>query len=117
MHRVTTLNPELFFLAHVFFVVVFVALIWALVMVVRRRRDPIALLLALFPLLLIFATTYFATRFPPAHQAINLVYDGLLVFNAAYFWRTGPAIVGRLYLIAVIGTALDFAMHFVVRIA
>lgn len=115
MHRGETFNPQLFFIAHVFFLVVLIALIWAIVVVIKKRREPIALLLSILPLVLIFTTTYFATRLPAAHQVINLFYDGLLIFNAVYFWKTGPRPTGALYLIAVIGTLLDFSMHFVIR--
>lgn len=115
MHRGETFNPQLFFIAHIFFLVVFVVLIWALVVVILKRREPKALLLSILPLALIFATTYFATRIPDAHQVINVFYDGLLIFNAVYFWKTGPRPTGALYIAAVIGTLLDFSMHFVIR--
>lgn len=115
MHRGETFNPQIFFLAHIFFLVVFVALIWALAVVIWKRHEPKALFLSVLPLVLIFATTYFATRVPTAHQAINIFYDGLLIFNAVYFWKAGPSPTGLLYLASVIGTALDFAMHFVIR--
>ena len=114
MHRGSG-SPQLFFIAHIFFLVVFIALIWALAVVIKKRREPKALLLSILPLALIFITTYFATRLPAAHQAINLFYDGLLIFNAVYFSKTGPRPTGALYLAAVIGTALDFSMHFVIR--
>jgi hypothetical protein len=117
MHRAETFNPQVFLLAHVFFVVVFVVLVWALGVVLRKRREPKAVILACLPLALIFVTTYFATRIPAAHQITNVVYDALLVFNAFYFSRTGPAPLGPLYLVSVVGTLLDFAMHFVIRIA
>jgi len=115
MHRGETFNPQIFFIAHLFFLVVFVALIWALVVVIKKRREPKALILSILPLALIFITTYFATRVPTAHQVINLFYNALLIFNAFYFWKNGPRPTGGLYLAAVIGTALDFAMHFVIR--
>ncbi len=115
MHRGETFNPQLFFIAHIFFLVVLVALIWALVVVIKKRREPKALLLSIFPLALIFITTYFATRLPAAHQATNLIYDALLIFNAYFFWKTGPRPTGALYLAAMIGTLLDFSMHFVIR--
>ena len=115
MHRGETFNPQIFFIAHVFFLVVFVALVWALGVAILRRREPGALALAVLPIVLIFTTTYFATRLPAAHQAINLFYDALLIFNAVYFRKTGPRLLGWLYVAAVIGTALDFAMHFVIR--
>ncbi|MBI3595534.1 MAG: hypothetical protein HY203_00090 [Nitrospirae bacterium] len=115
MHRGVTFNPQIFFIAHIFFLVVFVMLIWALAVVIRKRREPRALLLSVLPLVLIFATTYFATRLPAAHEVINVLYDALLIFNAVYFWKAGPSPTGPLYLAAVIGTALDFAMHFVIR--
>jgi heme A synthase len=114
MHRGVSFNPNLFFLAHIFFLVVFVALVWALVVVIRKQREPKALLLSILPLVLIFTTTYFATRIPTAHQVINIFYDALLIFNAFYFWKNGPSPTGPLYLASVIGTALDFAMHFIV---
>jgi len=107
-------SPQLFFIAHIFFLVVFVALIWALIVVIKKRREPKALALSLLPIALIFITTYFATRVPTAHQVINVFYDALLIFNAVYFWKNGPRPAGTIYLIAVIGTALDFAMHFVI---
>ncbi|MEW6325815.1 MAG: hypothetical protein AB1515_10570 [Nitrospirota bacterium] len=106
-----------FFLAHVFFLVVFVALVWALVMVVLHHRQPAPLLLAAVPLALIFVTAFLAPRLPAAHRAVNIVYDGLLIYNAYYFWASNPRALRWLYLAAVIGTALDFAMHFVINIA
>ncbi len=106
-----------FFLAHLFFLVVFVALVWALVIVLLRRRERTALILAIVPLVLIFITAFLAPKHPSAHQAVNLVYDGLLIYNAYFFWKSGLFPLGWLYLVAVIGTALDFAMHFVIRIA
>jgi len=114
MHRGVPSNPHLFFLAHIFFLVVFVALIWALVVVIRKRREPRALALSIAPIALIFITTYFATRVPIAHQVINIFYNVLLIFNAVYFWKNGPSPTGPLYLTSVIGTLLDFAMHFIV---
>jgi len=106
-----------FFLAHLFFLVVFIALVWALVVVLLRRRERTALLLAVVPLVLIFTTAFLAAKHPMAHQAVNIVYDGLLIYNAWFFWKSGPPPLGWLYLAAVIGTALDFAMHFVIKIA
>ena len=106
-----------FFLAHIFFLVVFVVLVWAVVVVLRRRPEPTPLLLSTFPLLLIFLTAYLGPRLPGAHQAVNILYDGLLIYNTVYFWKRGPMPLGLLYLTAVIGTVLDFAMHFVIRIA
>jgi len=58
-----------------------------------------------------------AARTPDAHQLINIGYDALLVFDAAYFWTTGPRSTGALYLASVAGIPVDFAMHFVIRIA
>jgi len=114
-----------FFLAHVFFLVVFVALVWALVVVLLHHRkgmrqetgSRMAVWLAVTPLILIFTTAFLAPKHPLAHQAVNVVYDSLLIYNAYYFWKRGPAPLGWLYLVAVIGTACDFVMHFVIRIA
>jgi len=110
-----------FFLAHLFFLVVFIALVWALVVILLRSRkgtaDRTAILLAVIPLALIFTTAFLAPKHPMGHQAVNVVYDGLLIHNVYYFWKRGPFPLGWLYLAAVIGTALDFAMHFVIKIA
>ena len=115
MHEGDVSNTRLFMIAHVFFVVVFVALLWAFFVVVRKRRDWKSVVLAGVPLALIFVTTYFATRFPYAHQTTNYIYDAWLIFNTYYFWKSGPRLLGILYLVAVMGTLLDFAMHFVIR--
>lgn len=117
MHEAGRGGGEAFFLAHIFFLVVFIALVWALVIVLVKRRRPLPLALAILPLALIFTTAFLAQPFPLAHQIINVGYDALLVFDAVYFWKTGPWPTGLLYLVSVIGTALDFAMHFVIRIA
>jgi len=110
-------NRGVFFLAHIFFLVVFVALVAALAIVLAKRRKRLPLTLAILPLVLIFTTAFLARPFPVAHQSINIFYDALLVFNTIYFWRTGPRYAGPLYLVCVLGTALDFAMHFVIKIA
>ena len=110
-------SGRVFLLAHIFFLVVFMALVAALVVLLMRRRQPVALGLGILPLILIFTTAFLARPFPNAHQIVNLFYDALLVFNTVYFWRTGPRFVGPLYLVCVLGTALDFAMHFVIKIA
>lgn len=94
----------------------FVVLVWAVVVVLLHHRRPTPLLLAIVPLILIFVTAYLAPRLPAAHRAVNIVYDGLLVWNAVYFWQSNPRALRWLYLVAVIGTALDFAMHFVIQI-
>ena len=117
MHEAGSGGGETFFLAHVFFLVVFIALVWALVVVLVKRRQPLSLALAILPLALIFATALLARPFPMAHQIVNIFYDALLVGNTVYFWKTGPRPTGWLYLVCVLGTALDFAMHFVIRIA
>jgi hypothetical protein len=117
MHEAEAGSRSVFFLAHVFFLVVFVALVAALVIVLVKRRQALPLVLAILPLILIFTTAFMARPFPTAHQIINIFYDALLVFNTVYFWRTGPRFTGPSYLVCVLGTALDFAMHFVVKIA
>jgi hypothetical protein len=117
VHEAGSANPQTFLLAHVFFLVVFMALMAALVVVLITRRQPLPLGLAILPLVLIFTTVLLARPFPLGHQTINIFYDALLVFNTIYFWRTGPRFAGPLYLVCVLGTALDFAMHFVIKIA
>lgn|SRR5574341_430504 len=117
MHEAERGGAQTFLLAHIFFLVVFVALVAALVIVLVKRRQLVPLVLAILPLILIFTTAFLARPFPLAHQIVNIVYDALLVGNTIYFWRTGPRFTGLLYLVCVLGTALDFAMHFVIRIA
>jgi hypothetical protein len=117
MHEAERAGAQTFLLAHVFFLVVFMALVAALVVVLIARRKPLPLLLVILPLGLIFATAFLARPFPLAHQIVNIGYDALLIFNTVYFWRTGPRFVGPLFLVCVFGTALDFAMHFVIDIA
>lgn len=117
MHEAGRADPQTFFLAHIFFLVVFMALVAVLVVVLITRRQPVPLGLAILPLVLIFTTVLLARPFPLGHQIVNIFYDALLVFNTVYFWRNGPRFTGPLYLVCVLGTALDFAMHFVVKIA
>lgn len=117
MHDAEAAGRDVFFLAHLFFLVVFVALVAALVIVLVKRRQPLPLVLAILPLILIFTTAFLARPFRLAHQIINVFYDALLIGNTIYFWRTGPRYTGPLYLVSVLGTALDFAMHFVIKIA
>jgi len=117
MHDANRAGGQTFFLAHIFFLVVFVALVAALVVVLAKRRQPLPLVLAVAPLILIFTTAFLARPFPLAHQIVNVFYDALLVGNAVYFGKTGPRPTGWLYLVCVLGTALDFAMHFVIRVA
>jgi hypothetical protein len=117
MHGAEGAGAQTFLLAHIFFLVVFMALVAALVVVLLARRKPLPVLLVILPLGLIFVTVLLARPFPLAHQIVNIGYDGLLIFNTVYFWRTGPRFVGPLFLVCVVGTALDFAMHFVLKIA
>ena len=117
MHGAESANPQTFFLAHIFFLVVFMALVAALVVVLITRRKSLPLFLVILPLGLIFVTVMLARPYPLAHQIVNIGYDALLIFNTVYFWRNGPRFVGPLFLVCVIGTGLDFAMHFVIKIA
>jgi hypothetical protein len=117
MHEGGPADPQTFFLAHIFFLVVFMALMAALVVILITRRQPVPLTLAILPLVLIFVTVLLARPFPLAHQIVNIGYDALLVFNTVYFWKNGPRFTGPLYLVCVLGTAADFAIHFVVNIA
>lgn len=117
MHEAERAGADTFFLAHVFFLIVFMTLVAALVVVLIVRRRPLPIALVILPLGLILATAFLARPFPLAHQILNIGYDTLLVFNTVYFWRTGPRFVGPLFLVCVLGTALDFAMHFVIELA
>jgi hypothetical protein len=117
MHEAERAGGQTFFLAHIFFLVVFVALAAALILVLLKRRQPLPLTFAFLPLILIFTTAFLARPYPLAHQVVNVFYDALLIGNTIYFWRTGPRYAGPLYVVCVLGTALDFAMHFVIKIA
>ena len=110
-------GDDRFFLAHLPFLIVFIALVWAWIVVLRRRRSPVPLALATIPLALIFVTAFVAAKFPLVHRGVNLLYDGLLVWNAIYFWAGEPRLLRWLYVAAALGTAFDFAMHFVLHIA
>jgi uncharacterized membrane protein YozB (DUF420 family) len=105
-----------FFVAHVFFLVAFAALVGAAAVVIQRqRRQWRPMLLAFLPLILIFVTAYLGKNSPASHQAVNIVYDGLLIYNAYYFFKAGQRLTFGFYVAAILATALDFAMHFVIR--
>lgn len=105
-----------FLVAHLFFLAALIALIGAAAVVVRRqRREWKPMVLAFLPLGLIFLTAQVGKHFPDAHRLINIFYDGLLIYNAYYFWKAGQRLTFGYYLAAILATALDFAMHFVIR--
>ncbi len=112
----TEIMGDRFFIAHIFFLVALVFLLCAMVTVaVRQGREPKPMVLALLPLGLIFLTAYLGKNAPQWHQVNNIVYDGLLIYNAYYFFKSGQRLTFWFYLLAIAGTALDFAMHFVIR--
>jgi uncharacterized membrane protein YozB (DUF420 family) len=103
-----------FFISHIFFLVAFLALLAALILVaVRRYRHPKDLALAALPVGMIFLTAYLGKNNPAAHQVFNIFYDAVLIYNAYFFWSSRQNSVFTLYLAAIIATVLDFAMHFV----
>ena len=105
-----------FFIAHIFFFVALVFLLCAAVVVLKRQRTSWKpMLLAVLPLGLIFMTAYLGKHSPVFHQVLNIFYDGLLIYNAYYFWNIGQVLTFWFYVFAIIATALDFAMHFVIR--
>ena len=107
---------ERFFIAHIFFLVAFVALIGAFTVVLRNQRKQWKpMLLALLPIALIFVTAQLGKYAPEYHRALNIFYDSLLVYNTYFFWKTAQPITFGFYLAALLATALDFAMHFVFR--
>ena len=109
-------ESNLFFVSHVFFLFAFFGLLCAIAVVVKQqRRQWRPMLLALLPLMLIFITAYLGKHAPTAHQVFNIFYDGLLIYNAYYFWSTFQYLTSYLYIFVIISTALDFAMHFVIR--
>jgi len=105
-----------FFVSHIFFLVAFLGLLCALITVVRRRNQHLkGLILVSLPVCLIFLTAYLGKHLPEAHRVLNIFYDALLIYNGYYFWSIGQRWAFIFYLIAIISTALDFAMHFVIR--
>ena len=109
-------QTNLFFVSHIFFLFAFLGLLCAVVVVVKRQRyywKP--MFLAFLPLLLIFITAYLGKNAPTAHQAFNIFYDGLLIYNAYYFWSSLQRLTSFFYIFVIISTGLDFAMHFVIR--
>ena len=107
---------ERFFIAHIFFLVAFVALIGAFTVVLKNQRKQWKpLLLAFLPLALIFVTAQLGKNAPEFHRIFNIFYNGLLIYNAYFFWKTAQPITFGFYLAAILATALDFAMHFVFR--
>lgn len=109
-------QSERFFIAHIFFFVALVFLLCAAAVVLKRQRTSWKpMLLAVLPLGLIFMTAYLGKHSPVSHQVLNIFYDGLLIYNAYYFWNIGQVLTFRFYVFAIVATALDFAMHFVIR--
>jgi uncharacterized membrane protein YozB (DUF420 family) len=107
---------ERFFLAHIFFLVAFVGLLGALIVVLKRqRREWKPMILSILPLALIFVTAYLGKNLPVSHQVVNVFYDGLLIYNAYYFWQVAQLLAFWFYIFAIVATVLDFAMHFVIR--
>ena len=105
-----------FLIAHIFFFVALVFLLCAAtVVIIRQRREWKPMLLAVLPLGLIFITAYLGKHSPVSHQVMNVFYDGLLIYNAYHFWNNGQLLTFWFYILAIIATALDFAMHFVIR--
>ncbi len=104
------------FIAHIFFLTALVFLLGAAVVVIsRQRREWKPMLLAFLPLGLIFLTAYLGKHWPSAHQVVNIFYDGLLIYNAYFFWKVVQPLTFWLYILAIVSTAMDFAMHFVIR--
>ena len=105
-----------FFIAHIFFFVALIGLLCAAAVVFKRkRREWEPMVLSLLPLGLIFVTAYLGKNSPVSHQVVNIFYDGLLIYNAYYFWKANEKLIYASYIFAIAATALDFAMHFVIR--
>ncbi len=105
-----------FLIAHIFFLTALVFLLCAAVVVImRQRREGKPVVLAFLPLALIFLTAYLGKHWASAHQGVNIFYDGLLIYNTYYFWKAEQYLIFWFYILAVVSTALDFAMHFVIR--
>jgi uncharacterized membrane protein len=105
-----------FFVAHVFFLTALIFLVCAAVVVlIRQRKEGKPMVLAFLPLGLIFLTAYLGKHIPTAHQVVNIFYDGLLLYNTYYFWKAQQRLTFWFYILAVVSTVLDFAMHFAIR--
>ena len=105
-----------FLISHLFFFTALIGLLAALVLTLaRKNRRTKSILLAAIPIGLIFLTAYLGKHLPWAHHVTNVVYDGLMLYNAYYFFSTGPSSVFYCYVFALASTALDFAMHFVIQ--
>ena len=105
-----------FLISHLFFLTALLGLLGAaIVVVIRQRREWRPMVLAFLPLPLIFVTAYLGKNAPALHQVFNIFYDGLLLLNTWYFWKCAQRLTFWFYLIVVVSTALDFAMHFVIR--
>jgi hypothetical protein len=105
-----------FLIAHIFFLTALVFLLCAaVVVIIRQRRERKSMVLAFLPLALIFLTAYLGKHWASAHQVVNIFYDGLLIYNTYYFWKAEQRLTFWFYILAVVSTALDFAMHFVIR--
>lgn len=109
-------QKDQFLIAHIFFLTALVFLLCAAgVVATRQWRDWKPLVLALLPLALIFLTAYLGKHWASARQVVNIFYDGLLIYNIYYFWKAEQRLTFWFYILAVVSTALDFAMHFVIR--
>lgn len=107
---------RLFFISHLFFLVAFLALLAALVVAAwKRYRHPVELLLVSLPVGMIFLTAWLGKHYPAAHQVFNVFYDGLLIYNGYYFRKVRQKRLFYIYVVAILATALDFAMHFVIQ--
>ena len=105
-----------FFISHIFFLTAFVGLLSAVVVVlVRQHRQWQPMLLASLPLVFIFIIAYLGKHAPAAHQVANIFYNAILIYNAYYFWSSAQRLTYYFYMIAIISTGLDYAMHFVIK--
>jgi hypothetical protein len=104
-----------FLISHLFFFTALLALLGALILALTaKNRRGKSILLAALPIGLIFLTAYLGKHLPWGHHVVNVVYDGLMIYNAYYFFKTGPVSVFYCYAAALVSTVLDFAMHFVI---
>jgi hypothetical protein len=104
-----------FLISHLFFLTALLGLLGALILTLAgKNRRGKSILLASLPIGLIFLTAYLGKHLPWSHHVVNVLYDGLMIYNAYYFFKSGPSSVFYCYGVALVSTVLDFAMHFVI---
>jgi hypothetical protein len=67
--------------------------------------------LFVLPLILIFLTAYLGRTSKAYHRVINIIVDGIIIFNAYYFYTKKDRATAYIYIVALIAIFLDFFIH------